>query len=85
MHINFKNFDNISEKLTVLAIEEALKLIKKNLKSLGINHDNFVSEKKLVLNHEVEKVIEFLQKNKFVYKGKIKAPAGEDDDNWIER
>ena len=83
--ISFKNFDNISEKLTVLAIEEALKLIKKNLKSLGINHDNFVSEKKLVLNHEVEKVIEFLQKNKFVYKGKIKAPAGEDDDNWIER
>ena len=83
--INFKNFDNISEKLTVLAIEEALKLIKKNLKSLGINHDNFISEKKLVLNHEVEKVIEFLQKNKFVYKGKIKAPAGEDDDNWIER
>ena len=83
--ISFKNFDNISEKLTVLAIEEALKLIKKNLKSLGINHDNFVSEKKLVLNHEVEKVIEFLQKNKFVYKGKIKAPAGEDDNNWIER
>ena len=83
--ISFKNFDNISEKLTVLAIEEALKLIKKNLKSLGINHDNFVSEKELVLNHEVEKVIEFLQKNKFVYKGKIKAPAGEDDDNWIER
>ena len=83
--IDFKNFNNISEKLTELAIEEALKLIKKNLKSLGINHDNFISEKKLVLNHEVEKVIEFLQKNKFVYKGKIKAPAGEDDDNWIER
>merc|ERR1711991_1292978 len=74
--IDFKNFNNISEKLTELAIEEALKLIKKNLKSLGIHRDNFISEKKLVLNHEVEKVIEFLQKNKFVYKGKIKAPAG---------
>ena len=83
--IDFKNFDNISEKLTVLSIEEALKLIKKNLNSLGINHDNFVSEKKLVANQEVEKVISFLQKNKFVYKGKIKAPAGEDDDNWVER
>ncbi len=83
--MNFKNFDNISEKLTVLAIEEALKLIKKNLKTLGINHDNFISEKKLVANQEVEKVISFLQKNKFVYKGKIKAPVGEDDNNWVER
>ena len=84
-NIDFKNFDKISQELTTLAINEALKLIKSNLKSLGINHDNFVSEKKLVENQEVEKVVEFLQKNKFVYKGKIKAPAGEDDSNWVER
>ncbi len=84
-NIDFDNFDKISQKLTSLAINEALKLIKSNLKSLGINHDNFVSEKKIVENQEVEKVVEFLQKNKFVYKGKIKAPAGEDDSNWVER
>ena len=84
-NIDFNNFDKISQELTSLAINEALKLIKSNLKSLGINHDNFVSEKKLVENQEVEKVVEFLQKNKFVYKGKIKAPAGEDDSNWVER
>ncbi|MDC3117751.1 arginine--tRNA ligase [Candidatus Pelagibacter sp.] len=83
--IDLKNFDNISEKLTELSINEALILIKKNLNSLGINHDNFISEKKLVKNHEVKKVIDFLEKNKFVYKGKIKAPAGENDKNWIER
>ena len=84
-NIDFKNFDKISQELTSLAINEALKLIKSNLKSLGINHDNFVSEKKIVENQEVEKVVEFLQKNKFVYKGKIKAPAGEEDNNWVER
>ena len=83
--IDLTNFENISETLSVLSIEEALKLIKKNLISLGINHDNFVSEKKLVLNQEVEKTIELLKKKNFVYKGKIKAPAGEDDKNWIER
>ncbi|MDC0518025.1 arginine--tRNA ligase [Candidatus Pelagibacter sp.] len=83
--IDFKDFDKISEELTALSIEEALKLIKKNLNSLGIKHDNFVSEKKLVINHEVEKVIDFLQKNKFVYKGKIKAPAGENNNEWVER
>ncbi len=83
--INFENFENISGELTDLSIKEALKLIKRNLKSLGINHDNFISEKKLVMNREVEKVINHLQKNKFVYKGKIKAPAGEDDSKWLER
>ena len=83
--IDFSDFNQISEDLTKLSIEEALKLIKKNLNSLGVKHDNFISEKKLVLNQEVEKVVDFLQKNKFVYKGKIKAPAGEDNDKWIER
>ncbi len=84
-NIDFTNYDVISEQLTNLSIEEAIKLIKKNLISLGIIHDNFVSEKKLVLNKEVEKVLENLQKNKFVYKGKIKAPAGEGENNWVER
>ncbi len=83
--IDFDDFNKISDVLTVLSIEEALKLIKKNLKSLGIKHDNFVSEKELVKNKEVENVINFLQKNKFVYKGKIKAPAGEDNEMWVER
>ena len=83
--IDFKNFESISEKLTALSIEEALKLIKKNLNILGINHDNFFSERELVLNKEVEKVVDYLKKNNFVYKGKIKAPAGEDNNNWIER
>jgi len=83
--INFENYEKIFEELTSLSIEEALRLIKKNLNSLGIIHDNFISEKKLVTNQEVEKVIDFLQKNKFVYKGKIKAPAGENTDKWVER
>ena len=83
--INFDNYDEIVEKLTALSIKQALLLIKKNLKSLGINHDNFVSEKSIVINNEVEKVIKFLEENNFVYKGKIKAPAGEDNKNWIER
>ena len=67
--INFENFETVSKILTDLSIKEALKLIKDNLNSLGIKHDNFISEKKLVENNEVEKVIEFLQKKNFVYKG----------------
>ena len=84
-NLNFDNYGEISEKLTELSIEQALLLIKNNLNSLGINHDNFVSEKKIVLDKEVENVVQFLEKNKFVYKGKIKAPEGEDNNNWVER
>ena len=84
-NLDFNNFEKISKKLTSLSIEEALKLIKSNLKSIGIKHDNFISEKKIVTNNEVEKVIDYLQKKKFVYKGKIKAPAGESNNNWVER
>lgn len=83
--LNFENYENISERLTELSIEQALLLIKKNLKSLGIKHDNFVSEKNIVLDKEVENVIKFLEVNNFVYKGKIKAPAGEDKKDWVER
>jgi len=83
--LKFDNFDEIRDKLTALSIEQALLLIKNNLKSLGIKHDNFVSEKSIVLNNEVESVIDFLEKNNFIYKGKIKAPAGEDNRDWVER
>jgi arginyl-tRNA synthetase len=83
--LNFDNYDDVSEKLTELSIEQALLLIKKNLKSLGIKHDNFVSEKSIVLNNEVENVIKYLETNNYVYKGKIKAPAGEDKKDWVVR
>ena len=83
--LNYDTYEGISEKLTALSIEQALLLIKRNLKSLGINHNSFVSEKKIVLNKEVESVVSFLETNNFVYKGKIKAPAGEDNKNWVER
>ena len=85
LDINYDNYDEIKYVLTQQSIDEALLLIKKNLASLGIIHDNFISEKKLVSHNEVDKVIQFLEKNNFIYKGKIKAPAGEDNANWVER
>ena len=85
LDMNFDNYDDVKDILTSLSIEQALDLIKNNLNSLGIKHDNFVSEKTLVLNNEVKQVIKFLEAGKFVYKGKIKAPAGEDNKEWIER
>ena len=84
-NIEFINFESISKKLTILSVEESLLLIKENLNNLGINHDNFSSERSLVENNEVEKVIDKLKSKNFVYTGKIKAPEGEDNKNWVER
>jgi arginyl-tRNA synthetase len=82
---NFENFKDIEDHLKKISINESLNLIKKNLNDLGIKHDNFISETKIVHDKEVEKVIEKLKKSKHVYTGKIKAPETEDKSKWTER
>ncbi len=84
-NLKFDNFNDISGQLTELSVSESLNLIKLNLKNLGIEHDNFISEKNIVLNKEVDAVVNKLKKNQFVYVGKIKAPEGEDNLKWVER
>ena len=83
--INLKNFDDVYEFLSTKSINESVKIIKNNLNNLGVIHDSFVNETSLVEKKEVEKVVELLKKNNFVYKGKIKAPLNEDSDKWVER
>ena len=83
--LKFDYFNNISKKLTELSVNASLNLIKLNLKNLGIQHDNFTSERQIVLNNEVDIAIEKLKKNNFVYIGKIKAPEGEDNSKWVNR
>ena len=84
-NLKFDKFEDVSKELTVLSVAESLKLIKDNLANLGIIHDKFTSETEIVLNKEVEKVIGNLKIKKLVYEGKIKAPKGDDDKDWIER
>ena len=75
--IKFENFDSIAKQLTLLSVSESLLLIKDNLKSLGIEHDNFQSETKIVENNEVQKVVNKLKEKKYIFTGKIKAPMNE--------
>jgi len=83
--LNFTTFENISKELTKLSVGQSLKMIKKNLNNLGIVHDNFVSETDIVNSNEVDKVINNLKKNDFIYTGKIKAPKNKDENQWVER
>ena len=82
---DFSKYENIKEDLKISVVEESLKLIKKNLQDLGINHDNFVSESKIVNDNEVVKVVKKLQDNNYVYTGKIEAPVSENSNEWEER
>ena len=82
---NFNKFEDISENLTKITVLQSLKLIKKNLKILGVVHDNFIRETDIVNNNEVEKVILKLKEKKFIYEGKIDAPKTEKDNNWVKR
>ena len=84
-NLKFDQFVDLSKELTLLSVAESLKLIKNNLANLGIVHDKFTSETEIVLNKEVESVIQNLKDKNLVYEGKIKAPKGDDDKNWVER
>ena len=83
--ISFKNFNDIADKLTLLSVNESLKIIKTNLNKLGILHDNFVQETNIVKNNEVSKTIEVLKANNFIYEGNIKAPKHDKSPDWKKR
>ena len=83
--LDFSDYENIKEELKTASVDESLALIKKNLKDLGINHDNFISETKIVNDNEVDKVVKKLQDSNYIYTGKINAPAKENNSEWVER
>ncbi len=83
--IKFNNLENIYDQLRDLSVKEAIELIKINLKSLGIHHNNFVFESKLIKAKEIQKTIEKLKKKNLVYLGKISAPKFVGKTDWTER
>ena len=73
----FDELEPIFDELQKLCIENSLLIIKSNLKKIGIVHDNFVSEKSIIGNKEVEKALKKLKDQNLVFEGKIEAPQGE--------
>jgi arginyl-tRNA synthetase len=80
--INLEDFEKIFPILSEISLKYSMILIKDDLKSLGISHDNFVSEKSLVKKDLVNKSIKNLQEKKFVEEGYLNPPKGEDNKNW---
>ncbi len=81
----FKKFNDIEKELTILSIEESMKMIKTNLMNLGVIHDNFIKESHLIENDIVTKTIKKLEEKKYVYFGELDAPKGEKTNKWKKR
>ena len=59
-----------------------MELIKKDLKLLGISHDNFFSESEIVNKDLVNKAVKKLKEKNYVEEGFLQPPKGETNVNW---
>ena len=66
--LNFKDFQKNFEYLKKKSLEVSMELIKKDLKLLGIRHDNFLSETEIINKDLVNKSIEVLKKKNMLKK-----------------
>jgi len=82
---NFSNIEKIQNKLCSESLNHSMKLIMSNLNLLGVKHNNFIYESKLVDNKMVSKIVKKLQKKNYIYRGKLKAPKGELTKDWHTR
>ena len=82
---DFRNFDKIYEKLSSESLKHSMKLIEKNLRLLGINHDNFVYESDLINKQTVLKTVRKLKLKNYIYEGKLNEPKGEQPKDWKVR
>ena len=80
--INLDNFKKIFSILSEVSLKHSMNLIKNDLKSLGITHDNFVSEKRLVQKELVAKSIKQLENKNYVEEGYLNPPKGVDIKDW---
>ena len=81
-NLDFKDFEKNFEFLKKESLNESMQLIKKDLKLLGIIHDNFFSETDIVNKDLVNKAVNQLKEKKFVEEGFLPAPKGELKKNW---
>ncbi len=80
--IDLDNLDKCYEELKKLSLEGSMSLIKGDLNQLGISHDNFFSETKIVENNLVNKVVKKLQNENHIEEGFLEPPKGEQSKNW---
>ena len=81
----FKDLKEIHKKLSLMSLKYAMEVIKKNLNLLGVKHNNFVYESKLIKDKTVLKIVKKLIKENYIYKGRLDIPKGEQTKDWKAR
>ena len=67
------------------AIDAMMDLIREDLDLLGVRHDHFSSERKMVEKGRVNEVVKYLEGRGLIYTGILEAPKGKKLDDWEER
>ena len=79
---NYTNLEKIYKRLCSESLIHSMELIKSNLSLLGIKHNNFVYESKLIKDNEVSKIVKKLKKENYIYEGTLDIPKGEQTKDW---
>ncbi len=66
-------------------IKEMMNIIRDDLSSINIHHDNFVSEESIKSKGLIDIVVNLLSKNGVIYEGELEAPKGQIKENWESR
>jgi arginyl-tRNA synthetase len=80
-----KDLDQFDPKLRKFAIDQMMILIKSNLASLGVKHDIFTSEARLIQDGLVEEAIACLENKGLLYKGILEKPKSDTNQDWEPR
>ena len=78
----FDDFKKVFEFLKKESLQKSMRLIKNDLKLLGITHDVFISETDLIKKNLVNDAVRKLREKKFVEEGFLQPPKGEINENW---
>jgi arginyl-tRNA synthetase len=73
------------EEIKKFTIDELMKEVKFDLELLGVKHDKFLSEQRLIHRGETDKVIRKLEKKGLLYEGVLEPPKGKTPDDWEPR
>ncbi|ALI54237.1 arginine--tRNA ligase [Celeribacter marinus] len=73
------------DDIRVFSIEAMMDMIRGDLKALGVEMDNFYSEKSLYDTGLIESAIEELRSKDLIYRGTLEPPKGQMPEDWEAR
>ena len=77
-----QDIDKSKDEIKIQVLLNIMNDIKLDLENMDIKHDNYVSEKELIVEKDITNFITFLKKNDLAYIGYQDPPKGVNNKNW---